>query len=96
MLEDPALYPATSAVDGEELIETTRSALLPAHKTLQQQPGAIKQARVTEENARKYARLRLNSSNLVHVVEASTATEPKYARLIHGSLESAAYVRTCA
>ena len=61
-----------------------------AHKTLQQQSDAIKQARINEENARKYARL--NSSKF-GVVEASTATEPKYAWLIHGSLESAAYMR---
>ena len=90
MLEDPALYPATTSAEGEELIETTRAALLAAHKTLQQQSDAIKQARITEENARKYARL--NSSKF-GVVEASTATEPKYAWLIHGSLESAAYMR---
>ena len=90
MLEDPALYPNTGAADEHDVISTTRNALLAAHESLRMHSDAIKTARTVEENARKYARL--NTARF-GVVEASTPSEPKYAWLIHGSLESAAFIR---
>ena len=50
----------------------------------------MKAARAAEENARKYARLDTSRHG---VVEASTPGHPKYAWLIHGSPENAAFIR---
>ena len=87
-LENPALYPADGC--GNEYLRDLRGRLLALHKDLQAHSDKIKQARAQEENDRRYARM---DKARFGVVEASTPDDPKYAWLIHGSLEQAAYTR---
>ena len=86
-LEDPSLYPADE--DGEGFVHELRGRLLHAHETLREHSDDLKRINAAEQNARLHARLNTSKHG---VVEASTADEPKYAWLIHGSKAQAAYV----
>ena len=85
-LEDPSLYPEMD--DSDHFLKELPGRMRLAHETLRQLSDTLKQAHADEMNTRKHAL----ASNTSGVVQASTADEAKYAWVIHGSKEQAAYV----
>jgi hypothetical protein len=85
-LEDPSLYPEMD--DSDHFLRELPGRMRLAHETLRQLSDTLKQAHADEMNTRKHAL----ASNTSGIVQASTADEAKYAWVIHGSKEQAAYV----
>ena len=86
-LEDPSLYPTLD--DGDGFLRELPLRIQRAHATLREHSDALKKAHAEEQNRRMHA----STDRCKHgIVEASTADEPKYAWLIHGSKAQAAYM----
>ena len=86
-LEDPSLYPETS--DGDGFLHELRARLVASNATLRAHSDALKEAHAREQNAR---RLALKNPARHGILEASRPDDPKYAWLLHGSKEQAAYL----
>jgi hypothetical protein len=86
-LENPALYPDG---DGEEFLSEMKLRMLQLHSALRTASDEIKNARITDKNAREYSRLQTSKRG---TVQASTATEDKFVWLLYGSRENAARIR---
>ena len=86
-LEDPSLYPETH--DGHGFLHDLRGRLTASHETLRLHSDALKKAHADEQNMRKNASADPERHG---IVEASTDQQSKYAWLIHGSKQQAAYI----